>query len=369
MPRELHIIKTKVMVAHEQDFTMQENFCIETRTTKRPFDSLRPWIRTNMNTREALKLHGLWYGHGNIQGPVDSPVSIFCFTFWARGKKVQDYWIRKWFPPVIILVFSYRCASENIQTAFATGGLPRCPMHSCDTQVPFSNSRRYLLFFFETAENVTQFLSCENLPLRLLCCGVYGGFRVRLIRFLLALPPCARSNLVQRMASHHRGKEAAAGPSRSKRSRVQPAHEGPFFEGEMAESEDEAAEAGSGYYEQFSSSGDGKSHRGSFTVENLADIQRSVQDTPILRNLSSHPSVYLRAQKVPPPLPYRGAWFLAVTACQTARESLRIFLDDHGFKDFLRISPFRSRHSLVQALAERWFSETNTFHLGIVSWV
>lgn len=79
-----------------------------------------------------------------------------------------------------------------------------------------------------------------------------------------------------RMASHHRGKEAAAGPSRSKRSLVQPAQEGPFFEGEVAESEDEAAEAGSGYYEQFSSSGDGKSHRGSFTVENLADIQRSV---------------------------------------------------------------------------------------------
>lgn len=166
-----------------------------------------------------------------------------------------------------------------------------------------------------------------------------------------------------RMASHRRGKEAAAGPSRSKRSRVQPAQEGPFFEGEVAESEDEAAEAGSGYYEQFSSSGDGKSHRGSFTVENLADIQRSVQDTPILRNLSSHPSVYLRAQKVPPQ-PYRGAWFLAVTACQTAHESLRIFLDDHGFKDFLRINSFRSKHSLVQALAERWFSETNSFHLG-----
>ncbi|KAF7124135.1 hypothetical protein RHSIM_Rhsim12G0165100 [Rhododendron simsii] len=166
------------------------------------------------------------------------------------------------------------------------------------------------------------------------------------------------------MASHHRGKEAAAGPSRSKCSCVQPAHEGPFFGGEMAESEDEAAEAGSGYYGQFSSSGDGKSHRGSFTAENLANIQRSVQDTPILRNLCSHPSVYLRAQKVPPSRPYRGAWFLAVTACQTAHESVRIFLDDHGFREFLRITPFRSRHSLVQALADCWFSETNTFHLG-----
>ena len=67
---------------------------------------------------------------------------------------------------------------------------------------------------------------------------------------------------------------------------------------------------------------------------------------------------------VPSDRTFRGEWFQAIQVCTQAHDVYMVFLVERGFWDFISIPEFRTRHSLVQALAEHWFSETNTLHLG-----
>ena len=104
--------------------------------------------------------------------------------------------------------------------------------------------------------------------------------------------------------------------------------------------------------------------RGTMIPREVRAEGEAVVDTTLLGRLGSHPSVYLRAQVVPPDRTFRGAWYQAIQVCTHAHEVYRGFLVEQGFGDFISIPTFRTRHSLVQALAEHWFSETNTLHLG-----
>src|SRR5450432_3914064 len=72
------------------------------------------------------------------------------------------------------------------------------------------------------------------------------------------------------------------------------------------------SEPGDGYFETFNRSGELTNLRGTYVIPGLEHFQRGVRDTPILRNLRNHPSVFLRAHdtSVPPRCrsQYRGAW-------------------------------------------------------------
>ena len=106
-----------------------------------------------------------------------------------------------------------------------------------------------------------------------------------------------------------------------------------------------------GYYEVCGSKRVGTELRGTMVPREVRAKGEDVVDTPILGRLSSHPSVYLRTQVVPPVRTFRGAWYQAIQVCTQAHDVYRVFLVEKGFGDFISILVFCTRHSLVQALA------------------
>ena len=130
----------------------------------------------------------------------------------------------------------------------------------------------------------------------------------------------------------------------------------------------DSSEPGDGYFETFNRSGELTNLRGTYLIPGLEAFQRGVRDTPVLRNLRNHPSIYLQAHdtSVPPRCrsPYRGAWGEAHRLVAQSHPMIRDWIEEAGFGAFLTIQPRRLSHDLARALAERWFSETNTFHLG-----
>ncbi|CAK7324667.1 unnamed protein product [Dovyalis caffra] len=92
-------------------------------------------------------------------------------------------------------------------------------------------------------------------------------------------------------------------------------------------------------------------HRHSGAKAAIHEQKKAIQPTPLLTGLQNHPSIYIRLGR---PTPIRGltpqnVWNLAFDIWSTTAEIRRIMINLPGY---------------MCALAERYFSETHTLHLG-----
>ncbi|CAI9097529.1 OLC1v1033977C1 [Oldenlandia corymbosa var. corymbosa] len=97
----------------------------------------------------------------------------------------------------------------------------------------------------------------------------------------------------------------------------------------------------------------------------LLPEQRAIPDTPLLRNLGKHPSIYARLGRgtLSQNLNFRGAWPTALGLYRQAHDVYKQLFVSAGFGDFLKIKAVHIPQAYLVALMERWFSETNTLHL------
>ncbi|GMY32983.1 protein MAINTENANCE OF MERISTEMS isoform X2 [Fagus crenata] len=98
--------------------------------------------------------------------------------------------------------------------------------------------------------------------------------------------------------------------------------------------------------------------------ELYAPLDLHILDTSLLKNLNRHPSAYVRVSMMRPS--FGSGCSNRLTFDQISVDLLppyRDFLVRLGFGPFLSIPSMHIRHSLIEALWERFFAETVTYHL------
>ncbi|GMY32964.1 serine/threonine-protein phosphatase 7 long form homolog isoform X4 [Fagus crenata] len=98
--------------------------------------------------------------------------------------------------------------------------------------------------------------------------------------------------------------------------------------------------------------------------ELYAPLDLHISDTSLLKNLNRHPSAYVRVSMMRPSI--GSGCSNRLTFDQISVDLLppyRDFLVRLGFGPFLSIPSMHIRHSLIEALWERFFAETGTYHL------
>ncbi|KAF8411959.1 hypothetical protein HHK36_004517 [Tetracentron sinense] len=105
--------------------------------------------------------------------------------------------------------------------------------------------------------------------------------------------------------------------------------------------------------------------RESARVGKIPESHKNLPDTPLLKGLSDHLSVYTRSNLETriASAGFKGSWLQSHDFAFIASADLKEQMQRIGFSAFLSIPPIRrcDRH-FISALTERWFADTNTFH-------
>ncbi|XP_058224951.1 protein MAINTENANCE OF MERISTEMS-like [Rhododendron vialii] len=100
-------------------------------------------------------------------------------------------------------------------------------------------------------------------------------------------------------------------------------------------------------------------------VESLAPLRESYDAELILRDPQRHLSVDW-AQRGAASTRGHGGLASSLELYKSLPERVRALVDVAGFRSFiLTLTPIKSDHALLTALAERWWDSSNTFHLPI----
>uniref|UniRef100_A0A2N9HEU5 Aminotransferase-like plant mobile domain-containing protein n=1 Tax=Fagus sylvatica TaxID=28930 RepID=A0A2N9HEU5_FAGSY len=93
-------------------------------------------------------------------------------------------------------------------------------------------------------------------------------------------------------------------------------------------------------------------------------VTSPVVDTPLLTNLTDHPSFLVRRCEDPLESVARGGWSNFSQLLDVARREYREFFTELGFGPFLSIPYVHVYHLLVRCWVERFFDHTGTFHFS-----